>query len=305
MSPYYPFNDYRCEHRALKPSAKDKDSELPPPVLIEGDSNSVFDVYFAKDAHKVIPEQPIHEKANDQIAPDIRSLRDIEDDEIFVDAREAQDDEWEGDTQCDDDLPVQVYRSPSQGISEPTESQELDLELSLLARPCFTFSSPALDGETDVEHSDCGASDCSMYPHYSPPSRPTSSASGLSVWSADTVFTNNSVRSINSSILFPELWKDVPQPKTSWNEEETLGFSGISEISLFRDSYPDERTREEKFEKGVQWGFHGRDYVPPLLKKHFLAPSMRDGTQETEGVTGFARKLRNVFRRNSHGEKLP
>src|SRR5271170_4870727 len=199
MSPFYPFNDYRSEHRDLKLSPNDKDSELLAPVLIESDSSSVFELYFVEDTPEVVPAEPVQQKANDQTDLEIAPPnRDIEDDEIFVDAREAQYHEWDGNTQRDD-LPVQVYRTPSQSVSEATESEEVNLELSVLARPCFIFSSPALDGETDVEHSDCTDSDCSMYPHYALPSRPASITSGRSVWSADAVFTNNSVPSINSS----------------------------------------------------------------------------------------------------------
>lgn len=290
MSPFYPFTDIRSEHRALKPSANRPGSEIPSPVIILDDSRAVS---VPEDTPAAISEARTHEMGNDLNGPDIVSPENIDDEEIFLDAREIQDEEWEGDTQCGD-LPVQVYKTLSQNLSESKMSQELDLELSLLARPCFTFSSPALDGKTEVADSVC-ASNSSMYPHYS---RPISGLSDRSVWSADTVFTNESLNS-TGSFLLPEI-VNGPNKKISWSEEETLGFSGVSDISLFRYSYPDERTREEKFEKGVPWGFHGRDYVPPELKQHSLRESMRD---EKRGLSGFAMKLRNAFRRNKQGEK--
>jgi len=289
MSPFYPFTDNDSEHRALKPS-RSYPSEIPPPVIIQPDLRPVS---VPQNTTAVIFEGPFQMTGKDPKQPDITFAKDIEDDEIFLDAREVQD-EWEGDTQCGD-LSVQVYKSPSHNLTESKTSQELDLELSLLARPCFTFSSPALDGETDIADSAC-PSNTSIYPQYS---RPDSSLSDRSLWSADTVFTNKSGKS-TWSFQFPEILNG-PDKKTSWSEEETLGFSQVSDISLFRDSFPDDRTREKKFEKGVPWGFHGRDYVPPLLKRHSLRESMRD---EKAGLRGLAMKVRNAFRRTMPGGKL-
>jgi len=43
-----------------------------------------------------------------------------------------------------------------------------------------------------------------------------------------------------------------------------------------RDLVPETKSREEIFENGVPWGFHGRDYVPPLPKKHCLLQTVKD-----------------------------
>ena len=43
-----------------------------------------------------------------------------------------------------------------------------------------------------------------------------------------------------------------------------------------RDVVPETKSREEIFENGVPWGFHGRDYLPPLPKKHCLRETVKD-----------------------------
>ena len=297
MSPFYPFTDHLSEHRRLKISTNPKDIELPAPVVLMGDFQRVLDHCEPSD---LSAERSVHQRENTQTEQQIPSQEDV-DDEDFFDTREIQEDEWDQDTQCGG-LPVQVYKSPSCKVSESTESKDLDFDLSILARPCFTFSSPTIDGETDVAESDT-ASDSFLYAQYSSSSSPVSSASSRSVSSAYTTFTAT-CDEMDDSLPSPELWNYVPRPKPSWSEEETLGFSGLSEISLFRDCYPDTRTREEKFDKGVPWGLHGRDYVAPLLKKHSLGTTMRAGTQGRGGVSGIAMKLKNVFRRDPHEQKI-
>jgi len=47
-----------------------------------------------------------------------------------------------------------------------------------------------------------------------------------------------------------------------------------------RDLMTETRSREEIFEKGVPWGFHGRDYLPPLPKKHCLRETVRNLPRE-------------------------
>jgi hypothetical protein len=42
-----------------------------------------------------------------------------------------------------------------------------------------------------------------------------------------------------------------------------------------RDLVPEGRSREEIFEKGVPWGFHGRDYLAPEPKTHALKETLR------------------------------
>ena len=42
-----------------------------------------------------------------------------------------------------------------------------------------------------------------------------------------------------------------------------------------RDLVPEGRSRQEIFEKGVPWGFRGRDYLAPLPKKHSLKETLR------------------------------
>lgn len=59
-----------------------------------------------------------------------------------------------------------------------------------------------------------------------------------------------------------------------------------------RDLVPEARSRKEIFQKGVPWGFHGRDYLPPLPKKHSLRETLR-------GLPAKKRGLLSIFRRKS------
>jgi len=58
----------------------------------------------------------------------------------------------------------------------------------------------------------------------------------------------------------------------------------------------DTRSRKRVFDRGVPWGFRGRDYQPPRSKKHFLAETMRDKKVKPGGIMergkGFVRRWR-------------
>src|SRR5438046_1833132 len=95
---------------------------------------------------------------------------------------------------------------------------------------------------------------------------------GSSRWSGHTVCTWKDLLFTNESRSSFELPGETTPRERLW-EGSTL--SKTSTRSSFRDLGPDTRTREEIFEKGVPWGFHGRDYIPPLLKSHKLCETMR------------------------------
>jgi hypothetical protein len=59
-----------------------------------------------------------------------------------------------------------------------------------------------------------------------------------------------------------------------------------------RDLVPETRSREEIFKKGVPWGFHGRDYLPPLPKKHSLRETLRDLPLEPVKKEGYFSRLK-------------
>lgn len=46
----------------------------------------------------------------------------------------------------------------------------------------------------------------------------------------------------------------------------------------------DTSSRKAVFNRGVPWGFHGRDYQPPMMKKHFLVETMRDMKVKERGI---------------------
>lgn len=67
----------------------------------------------------------------------------------------------------------------------------------------------------------------------------------------------------------------------------------------------DTRSGRGTFDKGVPWGFRGRDYQPPMLKEHFLAETMRDMKVRKRGIMekgGFLGRGKAFVRRC--GEKV-
>jgi hypothetical protein len=104
----------------------------------------------------------------------------------------------------------------------------------------------------------------------------TPSDSGHSDWSGQTAVVGQ--RSPPSDPLMP--------PGRAVKKEERPRRREL------RDLVPEERSREEIFKKGVPWGFHGRDYLPPLPKKHCLKDTLR-------GLPVKKRGLLSIFRRKS------
>lgn len=244
------------------------DIELPPPVVIieepklqnpdirENVQNGRHD-----HDHNVVPlidaaEKPAQWDGDEE---------DGDDNEIYYDAQEwlshVDLEDKRFDNESSSTLPVQVYKSRNKTF----------YTLSNLAEFNKTFSPK-------------------------PPSSSSSSSAatrGTSQWSVHTVYTMIS-DSASNTLCGTEL-SDGGYPSSSRSSEKS-NLSKSSGFSSLRDLGPDPRSREEIFAKGVPWGFHGRDYIPPKIKRHKLEETMR-GRIVVNKRGYFVFKVRNVFRK--------
>jgi hypothetical protein len=240
--------------------------ELPTPVLItdEPTKTSTNKVYSNPlDYDFIIPpfKEPLEKNSEEE--------SENEDDDIYQVAPEYPSDvdhrkEWDGES--DSTLPVNVYTSP-------------DKRFPRFSKVAGTY--PILS--RNESHSS-NMSDITITSAV-----PNEESHGWSVrqvatWK-DSLFSNE----LRSRF---ELIED-PKPCERLHERSTV--SKTSTRSSLRDVGPDNRSREEIFSKGVPWGFHGRDYIPPLLKSHKLCETMR--RLPVERNHRFATKAKKIFRR--------
>jgi hypothetical protein len=198
---------------------------------------------------------------------------------IYYDAREyiSDDDTVEDDTEEPYTLPVLIYTSQHKSLRRGPQWHDSN-----------SFTSQWLSGYP--------SSGCHL-------SRQASTRTMDSAcWSVRTVYTYNDLSDhSNEATLVPDVSEEV-KGETSGHSEYTL--SKPSTLSSLRDLAPDTRSRRKIFAKGVPWGFHGRDYLPPSLKCHSLRKTMRGDRVNPEHVVPFLIiKVKNLFRKRKRLDK--
>lgn len=240
--------------------------ELPAPVVItdEPTKTSTNKVYSNPlDYDIIIPP------FNEPLEKNLEEESENEDDDTYEVAPEYPSDvdhEKEWDRESDSTLPVDAYTSPDKHFPEFSKVADTDPILSRNESYSSNLSDITITSSVANEES------------------PGWSVRPMTTWK-DSLFSNES-RSRLELAAETEPWERLRERST---------VSKTSTRSSLRDLGPDTRSREEIFSKGVPWGFHGRDYIPPLLKSHKLCETMRGLSVECNHR--FAIKAKKIFRR--------
>jgi hypothetical protein len=132
--------------------------------------------------------------------------------------------------------------------------------------------------------SDAGSSRASTQNQIFSAASDSSSQSSLSQnWSTQTIYTTTSHASLSSSV----------SSGTGSVRSEASAQSELSAQSKFQET--DTCSHQDKFRKGVPWGFHGRDYVGPVPRNHHLRTTMRD--QPPSKGFGIGERLSAIIKR--------
>lgn len=243
--------------KSQNPSAISKIDLAPPVVVIDepGTKTCTHRTYS-----KLLDHDHIVAPFTEQIEKNLGSEDD--DDDTYLDAPDYPSDEYDSDSI----LPIDVYTSPDKHFARFSGDAET---YPISFRNKIHTSNLSDTTITPSESND----ECSRR-------------------SVHTVYTwKDSLISNESRSNF-----DLPEETESWKGHRGgSAASKTSTRSLLRDLGPDTRSREEIFSKGVPWGFHGRDYIPPLLKSHKLRETMRG--MSVERNHRFVIKVKGLFRR--------
>lgn len=261
--PLNKLKNFGCEYatsRVIRPTDLNN-LELPPPVVINDEQLSDQSSYLPADTKKERSE--IVDPLEYQEEPKLRN----EEFSIYYDAREyiSNDGGAEDDSEEQYTLPVQIYTS--QYKSPRRESQCPD---------CDSFSSQWLS-----DHVSGGG-------HIS--KQNSTRTMDTTCWSMCTVYTwSDQSDCSNETTLVSDVSEEGKRQISSHSE---CSLSKSSTLHSLPELGPDTRSRHEIFAKGVPWGFHGRDYLPPPIKCHSLRETMRRDSEKSKHI--FPRLIVNV-----------
>jgi hypothetical protein len=194
-----------------------------------------------------------------------------------------------------------IYEDALEHISDDDGAVEDDTE-ELCTLPVQVYTNqrkPPRRGSQQTHHNSISSQWLHDYPlsgGYLPRQRSIKTADSA-CWSVCTVYTwENGSDCSSETTLVSHVSQEGKRETYSHSECPP---SKSSTLSSLRDLGPDTRSRTEIFAKGVPWGLHGQDYLPPLLKCHSLRETMRRETVKSEHMVPYLIvKIKNLFRKH-------